>query len=482
MRTSLLRSSIAGLAVALAPALAGAGGYALPNSNPRDLSLSASGVAAQRDAKATFALPAALGRIQGLSASVGVGVVNVFSDWTDPTPGATPPPYATSGPLTAPQTPGPAEPSSQGVSLQFTPFPNVALSWGTRVPFLGDRGFGVGVAVQPFGGARVSWPGDWAGRYRIESVDRRSFSGILGVGLEVLPQVRIGGGLIYYYTMEKLTQKVWMEPWATPGAITAGTPDATGKLDVSGGAFSYDASIEIDPLAGVPLTLAVDYKHKATQDLSGSVKWSGVQPVFFGTLPAPFASAAPLQQVLTATSAHHQLTIPNTLNVGAAYRIAPPFLVTFTYTFDRWVVYDRDLFVANNGGAIDVARDYGNGHTFRAGAEWIVNSMWEARIGLQRDISGLKRSTYSPTLPDQSSWGGSLGGTLRFGAFSVDGAVFYARMDKITSTNNGPEPGQYLPTAPLVPAPPSSGTFRGTYEPSALVYSLAIGWTPGRGR
>jgi long-chain fatty acid transport protein len=468
-----VRTAILALLLLVAPSLAVASGYALPNTNPRDLSMSASAVAAQRDAGATFALPAALARMQGLSVTLGAGAVNVFAKWTDPTAGATLPPYV-AGPLPSPT----AEPGTAHLAAQATPFPNAAISYGGRlaIPGLGDRGWGVGLSVEPFGGARVKWPDGWAGRYRIESVDRRVFSGVLGAGIELHPQIRLGGGLVYYYTWETLTQKVWMEPWAAPPALTPGTPDAVGKLKVSGGAFSYDASIEIDPLQGVPFTVAVDYKHKATQDLSGDVTWNGVQP-FFSTPAA--AVAGPLTQVVTARSAHHQLTIPNTLNVGLAYRLVPPVLLTFTYTFDRWVVYDSDLFVANTGGSINVPRNYGNGHTFRAGVEWSVTPMWQLRAGLQRDQSGLSRATYSPTLPDQSSWAGSLGAGIKLGAFGVDAAIFYARMDRITATNVGREPGAYSPTD-VVFAP--TGSFRGSYEPEALVYSLAVGWTPGAAR
>jgi len=446
----------------LVPSLALASGYALPNSNPRDLSMCASAVAAQRDSGAAFALPAALGRLQGPSARLGGGVVNVFDDWTDPTPGATAPPIG-----------GAAEPGTASLSLQYTPFPNVSVSYGGKLPMLGDRGWGVGVAVQPFGGAIVKWPDDWAGRYRITRVDREAFSGIVSAGIEVIPQVRVGGGVIYYYTMEKFTQKAWMQPYPLP-AGGATNPDATAVLDLSGGAFSYDASIEIDPLRGVPLTIGVDYKHKASQHLDGDVTWTGTAPYSAG-LQVPDLSA-----LFGATTAKQTLTIPNTLNIGAAYRATKPLLVTFTYTFDRWVVYDRDLFIGNTGARIDVPRDYSNGHTFRAGAEYDFARVWQVRVGLQRDISGLRTATYSPTLPDASSWGGSLGATYRLArGFSLDAAVFYAKMDKVTvpssSVGTEPRPPPPAPFGALFP----TDTFRGSYEPSALVYGLSLGWTPG---
>ena len=54
----------------LAPALAWANGYDVPNVNSRDLALSGSAVAAQTEAAATYANPASLSRLSGLNLSL----------------------------------------------------------------------------------------------------------------------------------------------------------------------------------------------------------------------------------------------------------------------------------------------------------------------------------------------------------------------------------------------------------------------------
>jgi long-chain fatty acid transport protein len=181
-------------------------------------------------------------------------------------------------------------------------------------------------------------------------------------------------------------------------------------------------------------------------------------------LPPPVAAFTANQ------GAKETLTIPNVLNVAAAYRVLKPLLVTFTYTFDRWQVYDRDVFVGDNGIKISVLRNYRDGHTLRAGAELDVSPALQVRLGVQRDVSGLRTNTYSPTLPDASSWAGSLGATYKFArGLSLDAGVFYAMMDEVKSTNNA---------ASEPPAPGSTNTLRGTYDISALIYGLSLGWTP----
>ncbi len=432
-----------------APSLALASGYSLPNTNPRDLAMSASAVAAQIDSGAAFALPASLSRLDGSSARLSAGGVVIFDTWSDPT-GASP---------------------DVEIDKKVTPLGSLSVAYGGRV---GDRGWGVGLAVQPFGGAVVTWPGDWPGRYRIVEVDRQVFSGVLTGGVEVLPaRAARRRARVLLHDREALPGRLDGALQPDPGDPSTWPPDATGTIDVNGGALSFDVSAEVQPLPDLPLTIAVDYKHKATQELDGDVSWENLPP---GALFA-LGAGVPQAQILADQGAGQTLTIPNTLNVGVAYRVSKPLLLTATYTFDRWVVYDEDVFVGDNGAQIAVERNYSNGYTIRAGAEYDVAPTLQVRAGVQRDVSGLDTDHYSPTLPDASSWAGSLGATYKFGGgLSVDAAVFYAMMDEVTATNTGNEPpASYVAEGSVVP----TRSFRGTYDVSALVFGVSLGWTPG---
>lgn len=421
--------------LSLLPSLALASGYALPNTNPRDLSLAAAAVAAQGDSGATFALPAALARQSGPAVRLGSSVLNLATVWNDPTGAA----------------------ADVEMDRKFVPLPSLSVSYGGKLEALGGRGWGVGFGLEPFGGGAVFWPDGWEGRYRILTVDRKVFSTVLTGGIELLPMVRIGGGLVYYYTTEKLSQNLCLSCFGIAAA-----PDAKGELELSGGALSFDLSAEIDPIPDVPLRIAVDYKHKATQTLEGDVRWTGVPP-----------AVSALDPILRDQDAEQVLTIPNTLNVGIAYRVAKPLNLMFTWTLDRWVVYDTDTFTGSEPGAeLSVPRKYRNGYTLRAGAEYDLNPAVQLRLGFHRDVSGLDESTYSPTLPDASSWAVTAGAGYKFGdGFSLDAGIFFAFMDDVTSTSNGSEP--------VLGAPLPTGSFRGTYEIAALIYGVSVGWAPG---
>src|SRR3954466_16322955 len=72
----------------LAPAAAFAGGYAIPNENPRDLALSQSDVAAQNGPEAAHFNPAALAGQKGLAVTANVELLANRTRWSDPALGS----------------------------------------------------------------------------------------------------------------------------------------------------------------------------------------------------------------------------------------------------------------------------------------------------------------------------------------------------------------------------------------------------------
>jgi hypothetical protein len=68
-------------AALLLPAAAFAGGYAVPNTNARDLAMAGSLVAGQTDAIAAYVNPAALSGLEGISVVVNGTMIDFRSDW-----------------------------------------------------------------------------------------------------------------------------------------------------------------------------------------------------------------------------------------------------------------------------------------------------------------------------------------------------------------------------------------------------------------
>jgi long-chain fatty acid transport protein len=413
-----MRTTTTILALVLLPAVALANGYDVPNVNPRDLSMAGSAVAAQQDAGAAYQNPAALSKIEGLDLSLGGSLLSIDTDWRAPA----------GSPLAG----------SPDATTKFRPAPPVSLfaAYGTK---LGDRGAGLGFGMNIPGGGNVFWHDDWAGRSRIITVDRKLYGFYLTGGYELLPQVRLGGGVNYVYTTEYLKQGV------------GGDTSAYGELATRGGGFGYQLSAEITPLASVPLTFGVDYKHKVKMDLSGDGHFV-VPDALLQPNPANPTAIPPIDQ-----DVKHVLTFPNILALGAAYRPVKPLLVTVGYTFNRYVVYDADVFVGSKGTTIEVPRNYSNGHTFRLGGEYAVSPRLDVRAGVLRDFSGFKESLYSPTLPDASSWAAALGAGWRIReGLAVNGAFFYALFDEVEQT--------------------TTNELQGAYETSVWIASIGLNW------
>lgn len=406
-----MRNLIVATAALLLPAAAFAGGYVVPNINARDLGMAGSAQAAQDDAAATYALPAALARLDGLSLSGDLSLVDFRSTWTDPTSGAT-----------STMIPKGAFPPALYAAYGF------GLSNGMRV--------GVGAGLTIPGGGYVFWHPDWPGRNEIITVDRKVYGTYLTAGVQLMPQLRLGGGLIYYRTTEHLIQGINFLN-SNPGQIELGT---------AGGAVSYDLSAEVQPLMSLPFTIAFDYKHQGVQTLTGEAHGSNI----------PVA----LQPRLLDQNVTHVLTYPNQVNLGAAYRVIEPVLLTFDWTWERFHVYQQDLFVGDRGISVVVPRDYKNGYTLRLGTEVKVLPQLKVRAGILRDTSPSRAETISPTLPDASSTAITLGvGYDIRPNLEVSASYFHDWEDSITAT--GPE------------------AFPGTYDTRSNIYAVSVSWKLG---
>lgn len=401
-----------------APAASRANGYDVPNVNPRDLSMAGSLVAAQQGAAATYQNPAALSKLDGLELTVAGSLLDIGTRW---------------------KAPASSDLAGSTARTRFRPAPPVSLfaAYGTK---LADRGAGIGFGMNIPAGGNVFWRDDWAGRGRIITVDRKLYGFYLTSGYEIVPRfVRLGGGVNYIYAREYLKQGIQPDP------------SAYGELDASGGGLGYDLSAEITPLPSVPLTIGVDYKHKVTMHLTGDAHFY-VPDALLQPNPTDPSAAAPVDQ-----GVKHTLTYPNVLAVGAAYRPTEPLLVTFGYTFNRYVVYDQDVFQGDRGTTIAVPRHYGNGYTFRVGGEYRVSPRMDLRAGVLRDRSGFDESRYSPTLPDSDSWAGALGAGWRLReGLAVNAAVFYVWFDRVRQT--------------------SDVELQGIYDTRAWIASLGLDW------
>jgi long-chain fatty acid transport protein len=253
----------------------------------------------------------------------------------------------------------------------------------------------------------------------------------LNGGFQAGPYLRLGGGLIYYRTTEYLKQ----------GLDFLGS-EGYAEVSAEGGAPSFQVAFEVQPTP--TFRIGFDYKHQGVQTLKGDAAFHGVPDSIRPNLPDQ--------------GVKHRLTIPSVWDVALAWQARDDLLVAFTYSYDRYSVYEEDRFVGSAGTEVLVKRDYRDGYTVRAGVEYRLARAVELRVGLQRDVSGMRSENFSPSLPDASSWGGGLGATWHLRpTMSLSAGFFWSIMDEVKA---------------------SGDAFAGTYDIRAEILSVGFSWRP----
>jgi long-subunit fatty acid transport protein len=382
-------------ALLLAPAAAFAGGYAIPNENPRDLGLSQSTVAAQNGPEAAHTNPAALAGQQGLAILGSVEMLYNITTWGDPALGQ----------------------STLQPKANFPP--ELAASYGNTLP--NGMPYGVGLAFLVPGGGSLKWPTNWPGAARIQYVEQRVWLTELGAAIQPHPLAKIGASFLYYRIQETLKQQVPIP--SSPGLATLG---------MSGGAATFGVSGELHAPADIPFTLAIAYRHQAPLELNGHAHFDNVPPSFIA---------------LQDQAAKERITVPNDFYVGAAYEVVPNVKVMGSWNLERWRVYQSDTFVGSQGLVISVPRDYRNAWVFRFGGEYTSPSFLPAltlRAGFLRSISKQPRNTISPSLTDGNSWAVSVGAGYEFlPRVRADIGYQYAFFDTLHAEGPDAFPGTY---------------------------------------
>lgn len=408
MRRLILSATI------LAPAAASAGGYVVPNSNPRDLALSGASIADVDGPDAVTLNNAALAGPEGLGVSAGGQLLSNRTDWSEPSLGS----------------------ASLENKINTPPF--LSVSYGQKLA--GGMAWGAGVGFNLPAGGSLHWPKGWAGQEFIQSVEQRVFGIVAGAGFQVMPGLKVGLSYIRLQATEELHQSVnYLDHMGDAG------------LAMSGGANSFGLGVEFH-VPQLPLSLAATYSHSAKLRLDGHVHFEDVPPAF-----VPQAHDQTVSE---------DLTIPNIFNVAGSYEVMPRLKVMAGYTFERWTVYKDDTFVGGDGTfKVVVPRNYKNAHVLRLAGEWAKVPFLPKltlRAGILRSISDQPTDTVSPSLTDASSWAPSIGaGFDVLPNLRVDAGYQHAFFDNVTADQMTASKGDIL---------------GGTYKTQVDLFSIGVNW------
>ena len=193
----------------------------------------------------------------------------------------------------------------------------------------------------------------------------------LTAGIQLLPQLRVGGGLVYYRTTEHLVR-----------GVNFLSQERHNRLRTAGDAFSYDLSRNPRP-SHVPLAFAVDYKHQGVMNLAGHAHAT----TYAG------AAAELLDQEVT-----HMLTYPNQVNSACRSSCRCPRRCSSRASPGSATTYTRRRFRGDRGVWVVVPRNYRTATP--SGRRRGDANMPGLRAGALRDISPSRTDTLEPRLPD----------------------------------------------------------------------------------
>jgi long-chain fatty acid transport protein len=392
------KAVMAAALVAASASPAAAGGFAVAEQSASAGGAGGTGAARSDDPSAAWYNPAAL--VDGAGVRVGAGLTAAMArlhaeamdaSWSESTEGGA------------------------------APLPSLQASWAG-----GDWAAGVSVGI-PFG-ASVEWPEDWAGRHeiiasRILVVRAAPFFGWRRGAW------RVAGGLHVDSAEMRVHRSL---------DFIDSEGDVQLALRGAGLGLHLAAFVRAAERADGHLDIGLTYKSRTRIGLDGEADF---------TTPDAFSLKAADQE------ASSTLTLPDRLAAGAAWqRGAWTFLADLELT--AWQVRDQVVIDFANQETPDVTQkaDWSATVTVRGGAEWRVGP-WVARGGLYRDPTPSPASTLSPTSPDSTRLGGSLGFGRALGrAWAVDAFYGYLHLDERARDNPDSMAARYGGHAHLVGA------------------------------
>jgi len=386
------------LVVAAAAAPARAGGFAVAEQSASAGGAGGTGAARSDDPSAAWYNPAAL--VDGAGIRIGAGLTAVMAS------------------LRAEAMDDSWSAATEGGA---SPLPSLQASWAG-----GDWAAGLSLGI-PFG-ANVAWPEDWAGRHEIIA------SRILVV--RAAPFVgwrrgawRVAGGLQVDTGEMRVRRSL---------DFIDSDGDVQLALRGAGVGFHLAGFVRAAERADGHLDLGLTYKSRTSIGLHGEADF---------TTPDAFSLKAADQE------ASSSLTLPDRLTAGAAWRRGAWTLLA-DLELTAWQVRDQVVIDFAREETPDVTQraDWSATVTVRGGAEW-RGGPWVARGGLYRDPTPSPAATLSPSSPDSSRLGGSLGLGRTLGAsWAVDAFYGYLHLDQRASENPDSMAARYGGHAHLIGA------------------------------
>jgi long-chain fatty acid transport protein len=253
-------------------------------------------------------------------------------------------------------------------------------------------------------------------------------------------KLAVAAGLDITYARVSMQKMAYTQ---LPAAL-GGTYAELGELgaDATGTGFGYNFGLQWKPLDC--LSFGVAYRSQVKLDLTGDANYLATTTL--GQNPA-------LGLAKTAkTSASTDITLPDTLTLGVAYKPVEPLTLEFDVERTGWSSYDKvevkfgDKLAAFNNKPD--AKNWEDVWSYRFGVQYAVNKNLDLRAGYAYDVNPIPDATLGPELPDSDRHNISIGTGIHndFGALDL-GYMWVHWTDRTVS--NAKESGTFKSDAHL---------------------------------
>ena len=373
---------------------------------------------------------------------------------------------------------------STGVVVEREPgMPIVPHAYGSYR--LGER-WAAGLGFFAPYGLGIEWPEDFEGRfisresalqglYLQPTVAWQAVPGrlALGVGLDV-----VRGRIEIHRGVDAPLENLQLALLGIP----MGTDIARARLEGSGWGLGGQVGVYWTPTER--LAIGARYLHEVSIDLEGGADFEAVPTGLVVVIPDETGqmAAVPLDALvqdqfgpggaLEDQSAQAAITLPPQAVAGFRLEVVPGATVAADYQWTGWSTFDRLAAEFENGGALALALDYRDTHTFRLGGDYVVTPGLDLRLGFSHNTAASPDASVTPVLPEAERNLYTVGLGYRLGAFRAD--AFYNLVQQADRRGRV--------RSELLLGVPAEALNVGLYSSDAHLFGLTLTYVPGGAR
>ena len=215
--------------------------------------------------------------------------------------------------------------------------------------------------------------------------------------------------------------------------------------DATGTGIGYNFGLQWKPLDS--LSFGAAYRSQIKLNLDGDANYLATTTL--GQSPTLGLAKA------IKTGAKTDITLPDSLSLGVAYKPIDALTLEFDAEWTGWSSYDKlEIKFSNGLAAFNNKPDVKNWKdvwTYRFGTQYAVNKNLDLRAGFAYDVNPIPDSTLGPELPDSDRYNVSIGSGIHNEFGSIDFGYMWVHWTDHT-VSNAKESGTFKSDAHLVGA------------------------------